>query len=179
MGKYKCKNKTRKKRYCRTYTCKYAPFVTNWSGVFLDKKSRNELKIGDIVRILFETDNASYTRYVQIKKIFGEWFVGSIDDPYNPDERWCDICRNILDYKKINYTCKECYEYHECKECHQISKHKHELINFNPHFRQDTIIRFKKSNIMEIPAWTKNNTRIIEKYKNPQNFCRGFTGYFE
>lgn len=175
-----------RRKVSRVYKCKYAPFVTNWSGTYLDRKIRDKLKLGDIVRVMLETNDESMTRYIIIKDISDKYLKGTISDPYNGQCSFkCNICHtncnlqvwtctNGLDEfsgnNKCNYQlCDKCYEKYKHLHNHPFKLYKHKYCD-------GTIITFKKTSIMEIPNWTPNTTKLIEKYK--QNYGRLFTGAF-
>jgi len=178
MGKYKNKLKKRRNRKARTYHCKYAPFVTTWGGGFLDKRARDDLKLNDVVRVLIYHGDDAETRYVEIRKIHGDYFVGVIDDPYYGQLRFCkcsdcgDVIKGINTHKfkdTDKFLCDKCNDGWNYKW--PVEKHRH-------FFPNGTVISFKKNRIMEIPDWTRNTAKICKKYRNPEGMGRMFTGMF-
>jgi hypothetical protein len=165
-------------RYTRIYTCEYAPYVTNWNGKLLDKKARDKIKVGDIVRVQISDE----TRYILIHYIKGEYMTGKIDDPYYGTFRfWCNECNEFCPIEV--YSCENELDiwgsnkcnYHCCKKCKSKQKHKHNLKLIKHPFPDGTIITFKKNCILEIPDWTNNTRKIINQYLIPGK-GRMFTG---
>lgn len=168
----------------RVYNCKYAPFVTNWHGVLLDKKVRDHIAINDSVRVLLETKDNSLCRYVDVKYITDKYITGVINDPYNGMPRF--YCNNCNEYCGLQvFACSDkltvegnngC-DFHLCHKCRK-TKHEHKMVPYKHAYCNGTILVFKKTCIMEIPDWTKNADKIINQYINKDNRGRIFTGVF-
>lgn len=175
-----------RKRVSRIYKCEYALFVTNWHGVYLNKEIRDKLKLNDIVRVIITTDKLYATRYIQIKSISDKYFKGVVADPYhgycflgcNVCNKSCNLqawsCTNGFDKNDGMNNCN----YHLCDKCYKKhgKSHEHPFKLYKHSFCQGTIVVFKKTNVMEIPDWSSNTTKLIEKYKQPRG--RLFTGIF-
>ena len=63
--------------------------IRNWSGVLLDHRILNNLKIDDIVRVIFESGEKRYVFITAILK--NGYFKGYVNDNYS--NRYCNICR--------------------------------------------------------------------------------------
>lgn len=176
MPKYNYKLKKRRIRYTKPYVCMKPPFVTNWSGILLNKEARQEIRVNDTIRI--QTHEYG-TCYVTIKRIHNDRMIGILDDPYYHQEAFCNICNYLLDYSQKNYWI-EIKEYHVCDKCYKCyQKDKSEFTEYkHPNFRQGTIVRFKRNDISEIPDWTNNTRKIGNKYRNKNNMGRLMTGSF-
>ena len=143
--------------------------ITNWSYDPIDKKCLDKLKIGDIVRVCFlEKNDGFYKKYVRItRQLSRTHFMGVIDDPYFCDH-YCNVCdRNANNYKI--YCCEgdldnKCdVHVHEaclidCPKCNKPLKKV-----YIPHGNGSKLI-FSKSNIVEIPNWTRNTERLFDQY---------------
>ena len=119
------------------YECCKSSNVTDWNGTLLNPLARNEVTVGDSVRVQIMTKSSRSAMYIKIDKVSGEELSGKIDDPYicgyrGPDGHWLDDGLRIT---------------------------------------------FKRNNISEIPDWTTNCEKIIEKYIDPDK-SRGITGCF-
>lgn len=170
MGKYKSKLRHKTHRYGGHYNCRDAPSdVSFWcceQGTNFDRKL---VKIGDVVRILIQS-NGCMSAYVKVCEIrSGDYMVGVIRDPYyGYYDATCDICgyKSTIDTDYNNnpmYTCcknkdytmnivSHICDYDVCKKCYIKNKkaHEHGLVVVNWAFSNGTIIRFKRSEIIEI-----------------------------
>lgn len=164
-----------------SYTLRLMSNVTNWSGVLLEREILNHLQIGDTVRVIFEDEG---TRYIEITNVFPNgYFKGFINDPYI--RRRCNICREGETKNNLLYGCTdEKYGENLCdwdchlnclKKCPELKTCKCKLTRNK--FQNGEKIIFKKNNISEIPNWSKNTERLIERYINKDNFGYRVTGY--
>lgn len=158
--------------------------VTNWGGVLLDREILNNLKVGDTVRILFEPLGES--RYVEITHVLsGGYFKGFVDDPYNGI--YCNICKEESMKKgkplhhcenmwRCQFNCHlDCLKKHPDMVCH-CNKNEFKIVPWMQYLLNGSIIIFKKNNISEIPNWSKNTERLIEVYRNKENYGYLVTG---
>lgn len=175
MGKYKYKLRNVKKRSSHVYNCIPAPHVTDWSGNVLNTQARKELIVGDIVRVSIDLR----PMYIKICQIQGNHLTGVVDDPYRGcfyNYYTCDICHNKLNIKDTIYSdSKNAFDsdYHECSGCHKTSTRCLKLSK--PMWCNGTIVSFKHCHISEIPNWTKNTCKIIDRHIIP-NKSFLFTG---
>ena len=139
----------------------------------------DHLKIGDIVRVIFEP--YSSPRYIKIINILTDgYFKGFIDDPYNCI--YCDICDNQNLKHDPLYKCSDCsFNCHlSCIEKNPTLKCSCEASKFAKYLDQylmnNSTIIFKKNNISEIPDWTINTTKLIDIYSNKDNMGYFLTG---
>ena len=63
------------------------PMLTDWYGRKLDKQIKSQIRVGNHVRVLFETLdrqgwNTVYLKIIKQCKKDKSWFVGIVDDPY-------------------------------------------------------------------------------------------------
>jgi hypothetical protein len=155
------------------YTLKVNNIVTNWGGEVLDKKILNFIKVGDIVRILIYRRDYFIKSYIQITHILPDsYFKGFINDPYRLS--FCDICNEIGYEKNFLYSCEENGEaplfQTECNfDCHKKCLEKYPNAKtcncklVKRLFQSNEIIIFNKKNIIEIPDWTNNTEKLIQK----------------
>ena len=75
----------------RTELIRYPGVLTDWSGVYLNKKIKQQIRIGNCVRVLFankeiqNNKHNAYTVYLTIIKKCKKnknWFLGIVNDPY-------------------------------------------------------------------------------------------------
>ena len=179
MGK---RNRKRKRRRGGIFKDMPAPYVTNWSGTYLDPICRQYVKIGDIVRVVFDNYNIRYLEIVSLSK---KYLLGRINDPYKGGLGYCcNECNNYcleIDKEHI-YGCNgelsnDC-DYHICSKCYKDDKAKD-----HPHTISDIkliqnrgLITFKRSSILEIPNWSKNTKDFVLRFPHSNNLHRMFTG---
>jgi len=153
--------------------------VTTWSGVLLDRRCLNELKIDDIVRVIFDTGE---TRYIKITNFLSSTHMkGFIRDPYRCPV--CNYCKKVGYDKNFLYMCdnvitdtyNEC-DFHIHKKCLNKIKKSCSCKLIKVPFQNGETIIFKKNNISEIPNWTKNTKKINDIYKNKNNIGYFLTG---
>lgn len=60
-----------------------ASVITDWGGQLMHPKIRNEIKVGNIVRIPVDSNTMYFRITAQCKK--KDWFVGVCEDPYYGD----------------------------------------------------------------------------------------------
>src|SRR5271169_1258761 len=89
------------------YKLDIADTVCNWNGQVLDKQCLQELKLGDVVRIRFIYDDGKWqNKYVEIRRIFGDHFIGTINDPYSNEYKlYCNKCNEWIDPREL-YCCE-------------------------------------------------------------------------
>lgn len=166
-----------------SYTLKIMNDITNWSGVLLDRKILNYLKVGDTVRVIFEDDQP---RYITITNILSNNYLkGYVNDCYN--NRYCNICRKegivkgmILCKCENNDLCDfdchlECLEKNPDIIC-GCDRNNYKIVKWKQYLLNGSVIVFKKNNISEIPCWSKNTDKLIQIYKNKENKGYFFTG---
>ena len=72
----------------RTKVIRYPGVLTNWSGRFLDKRILKNIRVNNIVRVVFakrDNDqwyNTAYFRIIKQCKKDKNFFVGVCEDPY-------------------------------------------------------------------------------------------------
>lgn len=164
-----------------SYTLSIMEDVTNWNGTLLDKKILDHLQVEDVVRVIVEEyrgESRWQSRYAKITEVLNNgYFKGEIQDPYN--SRYCNYCSK--EGEKGNYLL-QC-EYDSCNfDCHPDCLKKHPEIKtcdcklMKAMFQWGETIIFKKNHISEIPDWSDNTEKLIEKYKNKKNMGYQFTG---
>jgi len=150
--------------------------VTNWGGVLLDRRILNELRVGDIVRVISEEWGA---RYVEINNVCKNgYFKGFITDPYH--WMWCNVCDKPGKKGNYLYGCEgDSCNFH----CHlSCLKRQPNAKTCNckltkPGLQNGEWIVFKKNNISEVPDWSKNTERLIDHYRSKENRGYLLTGW--
>lgn len=186
MGKYLTKLKTKRHRKTSIHNISRAPFVTTWGGILLDPICRNNIVIGDIVRIQSSELGAVYFKVIQFA---GKTHcIGKLEDPYQGGgDITCNLCEKDISKCKRMYGClppnidfcrhniihNRC-DYHVCDKCHKKSKHEHEL-RVIP-YMNGTLLTFPRSCILEVPDWTNNTKDFLNIYRHKDNKRRMITG---
>jgi hypothetical protein len=148
--------------------------ITDWSYDPMDKKCLDKLKLGDVVRVCFLEKNEYHfdKRYVRItRQLSRTHFMGVVSDPYRCNSD-CRVCGDPVATSSAIWCCdgdlynrcdihvhEECLaQCRECPRCHNDLK----KVHFTYHNGSKLV--FSKSNIIEIPNWTRNTKRLFDWY---------------
>jgi hypothetical protein len=163
------------------YTFRNMKDVTSWGGILLDRECLNHLRIGDVVRIFCEHPIEEST-YVEITDVLPDGhFKGKINTTYRGT--YCNICKEEGTPKNYLVSCggyrdNNCNSHFHptCLEKQPDAKCCDCVLERFP-LQQDEVVIFKKTNIGEIPNWTKNTEKLGEIYGNKENRGYAITGW--